>query len=69
MMVGAKLCMRIKRSRITVEEVRIVVKAASATRRARLFEIDQVLRRITYALAAEDQAAIEFEWVDFRLSV
>ena len=68
MMVGAELCMRIKRSRIAVDEVRIVVKSASATRRADFLEIDQVLRRITYALTADDQAAIEVERVDARLS-
>lgn len=69
MMVGAKLCMRIKRSRITVDEIRIVVKSAAATRRTVFLEIDQVLRRRSRAFAADDQAAIEVGLLEARLVV
>jgi len=68
MMVGAKLCMRIKRSRITVDEIRIVVKSAAATRRTDFLEIDQVLSGGPAALAADDQAATEVGLLDARLS-
>ena len=68
MMVGAKLCMRIKRSRIAVDEIRIVVKSASATRRTDVFKIDQVLSWRSVAFGTNDQAAIEVERVNARLS-
>jgi len=68
MMMRAPSSVRIKSRRIAVDEIRIVVKSAAATRRADFLEIDEVLRRITYALAADDQAAIEVGLFEARLS-